>query len=55
MSLTLHGMDSKTLRIVFTPNFPKPAVGKILISHYSSLRDSREISGLGKRVKDFNR
>lgn len=51
MSLTLQGMDSKTLFVIFAPNSSQAASGKIIFSHYSSMRDSREISGLVKVVR----
>jgi hypothetical protein len=50
MTLTLQGTESKTLSIIFTPNFPKAAAGKIIFSHYSSVRESRQVSGLVKVV-----
>ncbi|KAJ8676070.1 hypothetical protein QAD02_011856 [Eretmocerus hayati] len=52
-ALSLQGMESKTLYILFAPNHPRAAAGKLIFSNYSSLQDKRKISGLGKRVQLF--
>ncbi|OXU30778.1 hypothetical protein TSAR_008772 [Trichomalopsis sarcophagae] len=36
MIFSLQGMESKTLSVVFTPNYPKAAAGKIMFAHHNS-------------------
>lgn len=50
MTVTLQGMESKTLFVVFAPNSPKAAAGKVVFSYYSSVKEGRQLSGPAKVV-----
>ena len=50
ITLSLQGMESKTLFVLFTPNYPRASAAKILFSHYSALKETREITGFVKTV-----
>lgn len=43
-------MESRTLEIIFAPNSVNAAVGRIMFSHYNSVREGHKLSGLAKAV-----
>ncbi|KAL7303129.1 hypothetical protein TKK_0004340 [Trichogramma kaykai] len=51
MSLSLQGMESKTLSVLFTPSIARAAAGKIIFTHYSAIHGRREAQGLMKVVQ----
>lgn len=50
MALTLQGMESKTLYVMFSPNSIGASTGKIIFSHYNLSKNGQNSNDLQKAV-----